>query len=153
MGIRNEWADEAHTIIQIIYEGRWEWQDLLTSQPETIAMVASVPHRVDFIVDRRFSSWTPAVSGYSATLNALRKDNPDFKGLVVICGNIFAFELLSLYRQKEGKLPFSSSYARDLDEATAQIYAHRAGHLIEVNLPPFPPPPPSMRPDQLLGNN
>ena len=59
MPITVNWADEHHTIVCYTIDGRWNWDDWYTVFSEGKALVRSVDHRVDVIVDTRNTGWMP----------------------------------------------------------------------------------------------
>jgi hypothetical protein len=59
MSIEVSWDNEAKTIIQYIYEGRWTLQEYDVARVQAAKLEESVTHRVDVIVDVRKSSLVP----------------------------------------------------------------------------------------------
>lgn len=51
MGIQINWYDDTHSIVHMCFEPDWLVEDLHTAVAETDRLIASVPHRVDLIID------------------------------------------------------------------------------------------------------
>jgi hypothetical protein len=55
MPISVTWDNAEQTVICLTFDGRWTWDDYHTAASEISAMLNSVNHRVDLIVDFRTS--------------------------------------------------------------------------------------------------
>ncbi len=60
MPITIRWFNAEHTIIQYEFEGRWSWEELHAAIEQVQALMNSVDHRVDIIVDVSGSRGIPA---------------------------------------------------------------------------------------------
>jgi len=57
MAIQVGWQDEKHTIIRCTVNGRWTWDDLQKALAQTISLMDTVDHKVDFFIDLRNGSF------------------------------------------------------------------------------------------------
>ena len=57
MAIQVFWHDEGKQLIRCDVNGRWTWDDLQKALRQTIGMMDSVQHKVDFIIDLRGGSF------------------------------------------------------------------------------------------------
>ncbi|MEL7236056.1 MAG: hypothetical protein AAGK74_16240, partial [Chloroflexota bacterium] len=53
MGIRVVWDDDEKTVVRHIYEGTWTWRDFREAVHKAWAMMHTVDHTVDAILDLR----------------------------------------------------------------------------------------------------
>lgn len=53
MAIHVDWDDEQKRLIFVRVDGRWTWDELERSLRDAIAMMDTVPHKVNFIIDIR----------------------------------------------------------------------------------------------------
>ncbi len=74
MPITVNWFNEEKTILRYYFEGDWTWADMDAAIARANALLASVDHRVDVLIDIRASQWMPSDGALSylrrATLNA-----------------------------------------------------------------------------------
>lgn len=59
MGISVQWDNPEKTIVRWDYDPGWSWDDFFTAQKQIEALVDSVGHRVDMILDVRNSPDVP----------------------------------------------------------------------------------------------
>lgn len=87
MSIEVSWDNEAKTIIQYIYDGRWTWQDFDESRLQAAKLEETVSHRVDVIVDVRKSSLVPSgtISRGKSVMTTTPTSHPN-EGMAVIVG-------------------------------------------------------------------
>ncbi|MBE2269703.1 MAG: hypothetical protein IAE80_15815 [Anaerolinea sp.] len=57
MAIQVYWQDEQKNMIRCSVSGRWTWDDLQKALSQTISMMDSVNHKVNFIIDLRNGSF------------------------------------------------------------------------------------------------
>ncbi len=51
MPVMVNWDDDAHTLLCFCVTGRWTWQEYNWAWLESISMMSSVSHKVNFIID------------------------------------------------------------------------------------------------------
>jgi hypothetical protein len=87
MAIEVCWDNEAKTIIQYVYEGRWTLADFDNARIEAAKLEETVSHRVDVIVDVRKSSLVPsgAISRGKTVMTTNATSHPN-EGTAVIVG-------------------------------------------------------------------
>jgi len=59
MGINVTWDDAERKIIYFNFDGPWQWDELYAASDQATAMLDSVGHMVDFIMDIREASQNP----------------------------------------------------------------------------------------------
>jgi hypothetical protein len=87
MGIEVTWDNDSNTILRYIYSGRWTWGDLDRVREQAAKLEASVPHRVDVIVDVQNSSLLPSgtISRARQVATSAPTTHPN-EGITVIVG-------------------------------------------------------------------
>ena len=125
MPITREWLDQDKTILYLRLQGKLKAEDFFDSDDKTIAMLDSVDHPVDLIVDYTGQHFfTPDYVQTSDQMTLIHKN----MRLVIFLGNKLAWELFDLYSRRYDKaLSFSYTYAQTLEQALEIINDIRAG--------------------------
>ncbi|NDJ52318.1 MAG: hypothetical protein GYB68_04425 [Chloroflexi bacterium] len=84
MAIHSVWANESKTIMAVVFEGQWTWDEYFASVDERTVMMDSVNHQVDFIVDFRDSAPLPKMA-LKNLAKAAQQTHPN-QGMTVIVG-------------------------------------------------------------------
>jgi hypothetical protein len=87
MGIEVSWDNDSKTILRYVYSGRWTWGDLDKVRDQAATLEASVPHRVDVIVDVENSSLLPSgtISRARQVATSAPTTHPN-EGITIIVG-------------------------------------------------------------------
>ena len=87
MGIEVTWENEAKTIIQYIYDGRWTLKDFDEARAQAAKLEETVTHRVDVIIDVRNSSLVPtgAISRGKQVMTTTPSSHPN-EAMAIIVG-------------------------------------------------------------------
>jgi hypothetical protein len=135
MGIYTFWDNDEKTIIRTVYEQMWTWEEYRTVSLQAGMMLASVPHRVDAILDRRHSTYVPP--GYMEQIRATVQVPPiPNLGIVILLGERVSYEIFRIFVEREGDVFFRYAYARNLIMAYSIISASRAGIGWRTSAPP-----------------
>jgi hypothetical protein len=78
------WDNIDKTVIRFEFEGSWTWDDLYQASDEATAMLDTVPHMVDFVLDVRNANQIPRDFMNHAG-NIANGQNPK-RGLLVVVG-------------------------------------------------------------------
>jgi prophage DNA circulation protein len=99
MPVRVYWEDERKAIIRADVTGRWTWDDLDAGLQETLGMMDTVDHKVNFIIDIRDSHFN-AGSALAHVGDAATPDTHRNEGVKVVVGaNRLVKMLYSAYRK------------------------------------------------------
>ncbi|MBI1259133.1 MAG: hypothetical protein GC204_16815 [Chloroflexi bacterium] len=126
-----DWENQEHTIIRMEFIGRWTWQEAYEGSKTGFAMVDSVDHVVNVIIDMRQSTALPLLSLTHARNMIARRHTRT--GLTVFIGaNTLFLSLWKIFEGAYGQLAGRQNFAfaRDVDEA-CQLFAERQGSLIQ----------------------
>ena len=74
MGIEVSWENEAKTIIQYVYDGRWTLRDFDDARIHAAKLEETVSHRVDVIVDVITAGPITAVQNIGRWMRAVERD-------------------------------------------------------------------------------
>lgn len=127
MAIHLDWDDESNQIIQIRIEGRWTWDELENTLRQTIAMMDSVSHKVDFIIDVSRSHMLPG-GATQAAQNVATPETHRNEGVKVIIGaNTLIRLAYEAYRRINRSLGKNQEFlfAKTQDDARAIISRER----------------------------
>lgn len=58
-GIEAFWDNDDHSIVYMLFSGKWTWDDFYTVDQQVIGMEKEGADRIDVIVDLRYSSGLP----------------------------------------------------------------------------------------------
>ena len=117
MGVEVSWDNEDKTIIQIIYEGHWQWDELRAAVKQMNAMIDSVDHpAVHLISNRGEARWTPGKYAANAR-EILAMYHPRVGHWVGVVRNPIAREMFYAFSAMEGGVPYSYHYVNTLEEA------------------------------------
>lgn len=129
MPVEVRWYDERQTLIYFRYEGRWTWEDFYAAVDASRAMLDSVDHVVDIIVDMQASAGIPSGDIITHFRYMARRFEDPRVGQTVIIGMRALVRITSdimrrLYRHDRcGTLRM----AQDMDEALAILAQYRTG--------------------------
>ncbi|MEO8612205.1 MAG: hypothetical protein ABI690_30200 [Chloroflexota bacterium] len=117
MGVKVQWDNSDKTIIQMIYEGRWQWDDVRAAVVELNQMIDSVDNNVVHVISNRGSaSWTPG--NYATNLQEIiQLLHPRAGYRVFIVKNPVAREMFYIFSGMTGGIPFPYRFVNTLDEA------------------------------------
>ncbi len=87
MAIQVFWQDEQKNLIRCTVSGRWTWDDLQTALNQTIKMMDSVNHKVNFMIDLRNGSFViNPLSLLGQTRNFVTSETHRNEGVKVVIG-------------------------------------------------------------------
>ena len=125
MTVQASWDNEDQTIIRTNFVGAWTWGEAHEAADTMNAMMASVDHTVNLIVDVTHSSRVPQFA-LKEIRAMLLKRSPNADLTVIVGANSVAASLWTTIAQTYGWL-FHNSYTfvDTLEEARAHLAAHR----------------------------
>jgi hypothetical protein len=127
MGIQVDWFDPEHTIIRYTYRGDWGLKEFETAIDTGYALMRSVSHTVDSIIDMRDSSRPNENIFFQANKTVDRM--PSNQGVIAIVGaDLLTRSLHDAYVRVQGQLLKSRldfRFCATIDEAYAQILSAR----------------------------
>jgi len=130
MPIQVYWEDADKTIVRYDFEGAWTWDELYAVYYKAIDMETSVPHRVDIILDMRYSHRIPG-NALLHLKNLSEKQPPNVGLSIFVTTNTFLTSMYNMAIKVYGKIAYYFRLAPTLDAAHAMIAAAR--HEAEQN--------------------
>lgn len=98
MPITVSWDDTEKTVLRYDFEGNWTWDEFQQAKEESDAMLDSVPHSVDVILNYGNNHWLPP--GAISRLRAMAANTrPNFSGrTIIVSESIVHRTLLNILR-------------------------------------------------------
>jgi len=126
MPITLQWADADKTAIVVGLEGKWTWEDYYRHEPDMLAMIEGVPHRVSYLFDMRHSTGTPPDTLSQLRSMVKRPDPQNFTGHNIFIGASPFIKALSetfmkVYSKAEPLEDYREYYVESVPEALALI--------------------------------
>lgn len=126
MPIDIEWYNEAKTIILQTFDGEFSVEELSKVAVESAAMVTSVSHTVDQIVDFRKVNFRNA--NLIGAMRTVDRKTPDNQGCVVLVGvNPYLARMLGMAQRIAPRSSRNLQVAKDIEEAVNLITRLRGG--------------------------
>ncbi len=123
MSVEAVWDDAEKTIIRLAFSPQWTWEDFYRSNSVTDAMVASVDHRIGFLIDMSQTREFPAGVSAAKVKEAIRFTHPNSSIAVVVGSSMFiqamAATVVRVLGRREDIL-----FAEGIDQARAMIRSH-----------------------------
>ena len=118
MPINLTWENDAKTIVRMEMAGRWTWDEAYVGSKEGYAMLESVGHVVDVIIDFRSSLGIPSAAIVHAR-NMIGHRHPRTGMTVMIGAGTFMLTLWGVLKKVYGALVKEEefTFAKTLDEA------------------------------------
>jgi|FLYN01.1.fsa_nt_gi hypothetical protein len=122
MAVSVSWDDEGRTIIYMLFEGNWTWEEFHPVFAENLKMLDSVDHKVCFIVDMLKAKTLP--SGALTKVKQVADVNHPNGGLTVYVGanpllRALGQAFLKIYPKSAQVYPFD--FAATIEEARDKI--------------------------------
>jgi hypothetical protein len=123
MNIAVIWDNDEKTIIRYIYEKNWTWADVNTALKDASALLDTVDHKVDIIMDFRQSTMMIPMGALSHAKRALSNPRHDNIHLTVLVGDAFVLKMADVSLKLSQKLAgnWELKFASTLDEAYAYL--------------------------------
>lgn len=118
--VRVAWDNEEKTAILWRFSGRWTWEDYYAAKRDVIAMMESVEHKVDSIVDLRQTAFIPS-GGLSQARALAMKPHPNEGITVMLSSSLFMKTTMSTLGRLYSHIATHYRMADDLDEARALL--------------------------------
>lgn len=117
MGVEVMWDNSDKTVIQMVYQGRWQWEDVRGAVDELNEMIDNVSHKaVHIISNRGNANWTPG--HYASNLRSIiANTHPRAGHRVFVVKNVVAREMFYIFSAGEGGMPFPYHFVNTLEEA------------------------------------
>jgi len=125
MTITTRWVDEEQTIATYELVGRWTWEEMTVAIKEMYAMLDSVPHKVDIIIDLSQSPSEPPRGMLAHLRNGTMEARNNWNSGVFVGVSPFVRVLLNTFRRVEPRLAKRYAVANTVDEAQAYIMKQR----------------------------
>ena len=123
MSVRVNWDDPEHTILLYTLGSTWTWDELYETVDVGVAMVTTVPHVVDVLVDFQNSSLPPrAFAQFHRVANI---PTPQTNHIVIGGGGTLFLSLFNLFKLVVGDAANKYSWVSDLDKARVTLAKHR----------------------------
>ena len=135
MPIECEWMNEGKTVLYIGLSGKLEAEDFLDSDVKTCAMLDSVDHPVDVIIDYTRQVYFSAK--YVDTSSKMTLDHKHMRS-VIFLGNKLAWELFDVYVTQYQGVAFRYAYAATMEKAYELIDQIRIETRLEGRRPNSP---------------
>ena len=117
MSVAVQWDNEDKTIIHMIYEGRWQWDEARAAVVEANQMIESVEHEVVHVISNRgAANWTPG--NYANNLQEIiNLFHPRAGYRVGVVRNPLAREMFYIFSGMVGGMTFPYRFVNTLEEA------------------------------------
>jgi hypothetical protein len=125
MSIQVEWDNEDHRIIRFDYDDKWTWADHFAAVQQSVAMMKTVDHTVDMIINLENSSHLPPNALTNIRSTAL-KGTPNWRITVLVGMNTFAQLLMNMFGKINKDLGQHFVAVDTMEEAYALIADRRA---------------------------
>ena len=124
MSVEVQWDNDDKTIIHMIYEGRWQWDDVRAAIMEMNQMIDSVHHPfVHIISDRGAAHWTPG--NYANNMQEIMQlFHPRAGYRVLIVKNPVAREMFYVFSAMVGGIPYAYRFVNTLEEAREFLFRY-----------------------------
>lgn len=134
MPINLLWENEAKTIVRMEVVGQWTWDEMYSASQEGYAMLESVQHIVDPIIDFRNSAAIPIYSITHAR-HMIGKRHPRTGLTVMVSSSALIYNLWDIFRRVYGLFIREEEFTlvRTLEEAHAllnRVQADRAASVV-----------------------
>ncbi len=126
MGITIVWDNSDHTVMRMTFTSPWNWDDLETILTEVHAMLDTVNHRVDVIVDMKNSGAIP--EGAFWRFHKLTQTKHRNRGRVILVGgNTFIRTMTDTVRRLANDLFDADMFvlAPTVEDARAVLFKKR----------------------------
>ena len=120
MSIQVVWDNDEKTIIRYTYQGQWTWDELAAVLEEAYALLDTVDHPVDFIIDLRQSVLLPkdALRHGERVAQAV---HPNEGRSVVVGANMLVSRLADVFYKIYRRTSKQFRFVATLDEAYALL--------------------------------
>ena len=124
MGVAVQWDNDEKTVIQIIFEGHWQWDDVRKAVGEVNRMIDSVEHPVvHLIANRGAATWTPG--NYAKNVKEIIDlYHPRLGYRVGVVRNPIARQMFYIYAGLVGGVDFEYRFVNTLEEAREFLARH-----------------------------
>jgi hypothetical protein len=126
MTIITSWVDSEKTIARYELVGRWTWDEMTVAIKEMYAMLDSVPHEVDIIIDLTRSPSEPPRGMLAHLRTGTMEARSNWSSGVFVGVSPFVRVLINTFRRVEPNLAKRYAVANTVDEAHAIILKRRA---------------------------
>jgi hypothetical protein len=121
MTVDSRWHDDQKRIVVVRFGGKWTWEEGRINDEHLRALIESVEHSVDVILDMREVHTFPPNSVENAA-QISEEPYKDKLGLCVVLSDRIFFELIAAIGQAIGGYHFDMDYAETMDDALVMIH-------------------------------
>ncbi|MEO8610043.1 MAG: hypothetical protein ABI690_19270 [Chloroflexota bacterium] len=125
MTITTSWMDSEKTIARYELVGRWTWEEMTVAIKEMYAMLDSVPHAVDIIIDLSQSPSEPPRGMLAHLRTGTMEARVNWNSGVFVGVSPFVRVLINTFRRVEPGLAKRYAVANTVDEALTIILKRR----------------------------
>ena len=126
MTIITGWLDSEKTIARYEFVGRWTWEEMTVAIKEMYAMLDSVPHAVDIIIDLSQSPSEPPRGMLAHLRTGTMEARANWNSGIFVGVSPFVRVLINTFRRVEPGLAKRYAVANTIDEACDVIAKRRA---------------------------
>jgi hypothetical protein len=128
MTVQVGWDDNDHTILLYTLGSTWTWDELYENIDRGIAMVETVPHVVDVLVDFQNSQLPPrAFAQFHRVANI---PTPQTSFIVIAGGGTLLLSLFNLFKLIVGNEANKYYWVSDLNKARSTLAAQRTSLMV-----------------------
>jgi hypothetical protein len=127
MGVEVQWDNDEMTIIQMTFEGRWQWGDVRMAVGQVNRLIETVDHpAVHLISNRGAAHWTPG--HYASNVQEIIDlYHPRVGYRVGVVRNPVAREMFYIFSGMVGGMSFPYRFVNTLEEAREFLARHILG--------------------------
>lgn len=96
MTIDVRWANDAQTIIEVVFQADWEPNEFYQLDPNTRAMLDTVSHPVVFVVDATEMRHIPRGLDYRLTSRVLATSHPNTRLIILVGLNRYVETMMNI---------------------------------------------------------
>lgn len=123
MSVRVNWDDPEHTILLYTLGCSWTWDEIYETVDVGVAMITTVPHVVDVLVDIQNGSLPPRAIAQFQRIASIPA--PQTNLIVIAGGGTLFLSLFNLFKLMMGNSANKYFWVSDLNKARATLTKQR----------------------------
>jgi hypothetical protein len=130
MKVQVQWHNEEHNLLYYQFEKDWDWEDMHKAFTEARSLMASVPHRVDIIMDLGVAGLVPkgALAKIRWAFDVPKAENIGVT--IIVTPNAFVKYMTDMASKMWGSVikNWPVIFVTKMDDAMKQLAEYREAH-------------------------